>query len=340
MKRILTLLAVFTMVLSAMAQSEKTTGIMLSKDKGKELRFYNKNQLMKAIAEATENDTLYLSAGSFNFNQLPKIKESSDHREWSKPLVVIGAGAQNGTSVTMDGTLYLNLDKFPLEQRNVSFEGIYIPNWVSPASEVNELSFINYRGTFYDSNNLIETPDDADESWEKPHTYIKKVIIDRCQMESIDLQEENVKDIYVSNSKVTSAVNGRCTIVPEMNGQLFTLDHCRIQDVGSNFEGLVQNSMINYDYASSASTFDSCGVNYGDYSSSNRPNCVHINGFDVGSDDAPTLWDPNQGNSDVLQDMGTTSSFSLYPSYPTLNVEESEIDKFDDSIKITVGVQK
>ena len=83
MKRILTLLAAITMVMSAMAQS---AGITLSTNNGEELRFFRADQLQQAIDEAQANDILYFASGYYDLNQI--------NHKITKPLTFIGTGAQ------------------------------------------------------------------------------------------------------------------------------------------------------------------------------------------------------------------------------------------------------
>lgn len=335
MKRILILLSVCLMTSVVLAQN---AGIMVSVNKGKDgLKFFRSNQLMEAIEAAEINDTIYFTAGSFDFYQLPDIDGDYYKREWSKPLVVIGAGAQddNGTSVSMPGTLFLKFDEsIPLEKRDVSFEGMYIPNWVSPGSEVNELTFRNFRGTFYDRNELLQN-EEGTEDWERPHTYIHKVDFDNCYMDQINLEERNVYKIEVNNSRI-SAVNGACAEVSE--GQTFTLDHCRISEVSSGFWGLVMNSLIRFDYSGADGQFNSCGIYNRELNPSKDKNCVSVGYFYYEDNDMPSA---NDGGSTKLADgsyMGLTEDYTLYPSYPTLDVKKSEIDydSINKQISITV----
>lgn len=337
MKRILTLLTVCLMASVAMAQN---AGIMVSVNKGNGgLKFFRSNQLMEAIKAAEINDTIYFTAGSFDFSQLPQIDDNYYQYEWSKPLVVIGAGAQddNGTSVSMPGTLYLKFDdSIPLEKRNVSFEGIYIPNWVSPGSEVNELTFRNFRGDFYDRNDMLQNEEGA-EDWVKPHTYIHKVVFDNCYMDHINLEERNVNKIEVNNSRM-SEVNGACAEVLE--GQTFTLDHCRIAEVSSGFEGLIMSSLVRSDYSGADGQFESCGIYNRELDPSKDKNCVRVDYFYYSNDEMPSA---NDGGSTTLADgtsMGLTADYTLYPSYPTLDVKKSEIDYdgINNQISITINL--
>lgn len=339
MKRILTLFAVLSMVLPAMAQNQ---GIMLSYNKGQQLKFYRSDQLMKAINEAEVNDTLYFSSGSFDFNQLPQINGDYYRREWSKPLVLIGAGAQdeNGTSMSMDGTLFLKFDdSVPLEKRNMSLEGIRIPNWVCPASEINQLSFVNFRGDFYDRNDLIETPGDADENWQKPHTYIQKAIFDQCVMEHINLDERNIDNCMVKNSKI-NYLEGKCS--DRIEGQAFSLDHCRVGDLNNSFEGLIQNSLVRYDHGNGSVQLNSCGIYSSDNNSIRDNKCVGISWIDdIFGNDIPSA---NEGTL-VLEDgsnMGTSPQFSLFPSYPTIDPSQSEIDYdgINKAVKVSLTLLK
>lgn len=333
MKRIFSLLAVCTLAIAAMAQN---AGITLSYNKGKELKFFRSNQLMEAINAAEINDTLYFSAGSFDFYQLPQINDDYYAREWSKPLVIIGAGAQNenGTSVSMPGTLYLKFDEsIPDAQRNVSFEGIYIPNWVCPASAINNLTFKNFRGDFYDRNDLIRNEYD-EEDWVKPHTYIKNVVFDECYMDHINLEERNVDNMQVLNTKVGN-VNGQCS---ERESLKFSLDHCRISELHDGFNGLVQNSAIRWDYSGADSQIKASGMYSSNNNSLRDEKCVTLSDFYWDGDEALTANDGSVTLNDGTM-MGTLPSFSLYPSYPTLDPKESEIDYDGINGKVTITVK-
>lgn len=333
MKQILTLLAVCTLGFAAMAQD---AGIIVSVKKGEGgLKFFRSNQLMEAINAAEINDTLYFTAGSFDFYQLPQINNDYYKREWSKPLVVIGAGAQEegGTSVSMPGTLFLNFEGFPLNQRNMTLEGIYVPNKICQLSDINELAFRNFRGTtISDNDDLTTKPEDADENWKAP--LIQSVILNSCQLDEISLHWGRALNIQVYDSKINN-VYGNCN----GDGQRCFIDHCRISNLTDWFTGLIQNSLIKYERTGPNGTaqIDYCGIYSSDNNqNSTRNNCVSIGDFDVFGDESPTTIN---GGSLVLDDdttIGTSSAFSLYPTYPTLDPKKSEIDYYDDKITITV----
>lgn len=335
MKRILILLSVCLMTSVVLAQN---AGIMVSVNKGKDgLKFFRSNQLMEAIEAAEINDTIYFTAGSFDFYQLPDIDGDYYKREWSKPLVVIGAGAQEegGTSVSMPGTLFLNFEGVPSNQRNISFEGIYVPNEICQLSDINELAFRNFRGyTIFDVDDITKKPEDADENWNGP--LIESVILKSCQLEEINFNWCRAQKIQVSDSKINN-VSGNCR-----GNQTFTIDHCRIGNLTDWFTGLIQNSLISRERTGPNGTaqIDNCGIYSSDNNvNSTRNNCISITDFNVFGDDSPT---PLNGGSLALDGettMGTTSAFSLYPSYPTLDVKKSEIDYDSINKQISIKVE-
>lgn len=330
MKRIFSLLAVCMLAIAAMAQN---SGITLSYNKGKELKFFRSNQLMEAINAAEINDTLYFSAGSFDFYQLPQINDDYYKREWSKPLVLIGSGAQEegGTYVSMPGTLFLNFEGVPFEQRNISFEGIWFPNEICQLSDINELAFRNYRGySIFDVDDITKKPEDADENWKGP--LIESVILNSCQVDEINFNWCRAGKIQVYDSKINNVL-GSC------RDQAFLIDRCRIGNLTDWFTGLIQNSLIKEERTgpNGSAHMDNCGI-YSSYNNENstRDNCVSITDFNVFGDDSPT---PLDGGSLAMDAIGTTSAFSLYPSYPTLDLQGSEIDYDGINGKVTITVK-
>lgn len=346
MKRIFTFIASIVMVLSGMAQS---SGILLSYNKGEQLKFYVRNDLQKAIEDALIGDTLYFSAGSFSFSFLPQIDDNYYRREWTKPLVMIGAGAQdsNGTTFSIPGTLYLNFDQnVPIEKRNLSFEGIYLSSSkVCQMSDVNELTFKNFRGnTISDNDDLTKQPDDADASWKFP--AIQKLTMDNSQINDFSFAYGWCYKIGIYNSKFNS-FNGRCN--PNEGQTAAIIDHCRIDRLFGWTTGIVKNSLIMSDQSGENGTvqINNCGW-FGSNNSANSPKtgCVELSSsFNWDGDNIPTV---TGGGSLTLSDgssMGTTSDYSLYPSYPTLyyNSEDTEntsnIDYDTINKKITIKVK-
>lgn len=123
MKRFLTLLAAIVMAMTAMAQN---AGIVLSYNKGKELKFYANYELNKAIDDAEVNDTIYFGSDYYNIDVLPKYKDNRDWVQINKPLTFIGSGAQDGgTKLSGDMYIFLNIDASLDHVKKVfSFEGI------------------------------------------------------------------------------------------------------------------------------------------------------------------------------------------------------------------------
>ena len=313
MKRIFSLLAICTFGLAAMAQN---AGILLSYNKGEELKFYRSNDLAKAIDDAEVNDTLYFGAGDYDLVQFPQYENSTntDHRQLTKPLTFIGAGAQdNGTRFTRGFNLFINIDPSIKDEskRNVSFEGInFSSRWdIFPASNINELKFVNSNMRFSDngySDYYMQ---------EEPDYKVNKLIIDRCRMDNLSLTGNKVGKADVKNTKIEGYVYGNCSD----NSAAAALNHCYIGYIDSNFIGLITNSFIYYDYASAENVLQDCYY-YGSYYSegnSTVEDCKTLDTSDVDyCDNNPSPYG-NCSDGTLYGSLGGNNPFTLYPSYPT-----------------------
>ncbi|MDE7419297.1 MAG: hypothetical protein K2N35_03720, partial [Muribaculaceae bacterium] len=165
MKRFFLFLVGIFIVITSMAQS---TYIVLSYNKGEELRFYRPDQITDAIDKAEVNDTIYFGIGNYNMDYLCS---RDDYFEGipadgiptiNKPLIFIGSGAHSGGTCFYGGQrLIINIDTSLDDNiKKLSFEGIsfgYDENVfnIEIASSLQELKFANcrfgenfYMGTF------------------------------------------------------------------------------------------------------------------------------------------------------------------------------------------------
>ncbi len=337
MKRIFTLLAAISMVLSAMAQ---TAGITLAYNKGEKMLFYPANKLAQAIEDAKPNDILYFSAGHFDLGYLPQSDYGNGY-EITKPLTFIGAGAfdsDKGTYFYIGNwawNLYLNVDKTKYDSDvNFAFEGIKFDrgseHYLRPISDIDELVFRNFYGR-------ITTNTDDDREF-----LIDNLLLERCDLYSLDIKGDHVKKASMNNTKIEDRIYGGCAVSSdesENNGNLMSIDHCRIRYVDSSFSGYIQNSFVR-EVESSSVALESCGY-YSASSDVDKNNCFEISYWDLEANDN----DPSQfGNYPDGTPYGTTGGiepYSLYSSYPTPDSQESsfDYDKVNGTLNITIKLK-
>lgn len=328
MKRILTLLAAISMVLSAMAQ---TAGITLAYNKGEKMLFYPANKLAQAIEDAKPNDILYFSAGSYNLGNLPRSNYGNGY-EITKPLTFIGAGAfdnDKGTYFYSDGNLYLNLEK---SQDNsdvkFAFEGIKLSNTLCVDSNIDELVFRNFQGSITTNYN------------EESEFLIGNLLVDRCNLHELNLIGDHVNKANVNNTIIEERIYGGC-VIPEKasEGSLLSLDHCRIKYVDSSFVGNIKNSFLQ-DVSGSSASLDYCGYH-------NAPDAAKTNSFEIpygtwyDKDDNPSEYGTCSDGETPYGTSGGITPYSLYSSYPTPDPQESsfDYDKISNTLTITVKLK-
>lgn len=338
MKRFLTLMAAVMTVMAAMAQS---AGIVLSYNKGKELKFFKSNQLAEAIEEAEVNDTIYFGAGKYDLSGLPKYEASSysDHKIISKPLVFIGSGGDdNSQSTLFTGANQLTLFADPSldeTKKNYSFEGIYFKtsyNTIVPASNLNELKFINFQGKINDNNS------DSEDKF-----VINNLIINRCNIQDLNLSNFSTKRVDIQNTKFSNGIKGGC----DSNFGIAALDHCFINSIDSNFIGLIQHSLIYYTYAGNQTSLEDCCY-YGESGDSSKDGCTKLNTSSVSNLDNDSSSLGNCTDGTAYGTSGGNTPYTLYPQYPTADVSvDKETNKANsfvdyDSInkKLTITVKR
>lgn len=340
MKRIFTFFAAISMVMIAMAQS---AGITVSTNGS--LKFFSSNQLAEAIEAAQPNDTIYLAAGQYSYNNLPERQirynneydYSNSYRMLTKPLTFIGAGGylnatDNGKGTRISGDYTLAIDIKGVAEgvsKNVSFEGLSFANEMCVASEIDNLTFRN----FYSGSDINYVEDDTIQ------TNVKNILFDRSSVSTFRLGEGRVGAANFLNSKIRSYIYGSCT----NNNAGAALNHCYIYYVGSDFKGLIRNSLI-YSCESSDAVLQYTGY-YSSSSQGTHENCYKLNYSSVESryDNDPANLDATfvtaENDGTPLGTLGGNNPYSLYPSFPTPDAEASTVEYDVTNKKLNVVVK-
>lgn len=330
MKRFLTLLAAILMVMTAMAQS---SGIVLSYNKGKELKFYTAEKLANAINDAEVNDTIYFGPGVYYLDTLPKYDEY--YRQINKPLVFIGSGAQaGGTMLSWQANIYINFDpSLDESKKSISFEGISFNDdyFIRPASYIKDLKFVNVQCKYADYDAVTSS-----------QPVIDNLTIDRCLMKTLDLRQYKTKHVNVNNSKISTLYGG------SDNSSKAAFNHCYIEIVSEDFVGIIEHSLIKgISAAHQAHLENCCWYTDGgrDFSTSE---CTHISNSKVSElDNNPfTLGNCNDGTP--YGTLGGQTPYTLYPQYPTpdtscdpdTNKSKSYVDYDSLNKKLTITVKR
>lgn len=297
------------MAVVAMAQN---AGIILSYNKGKELKFYTSDELNKAINDAEVNDTVYFGPGTFSLANLPKYDTSyENNRQINKPLTFIGSGAHaGGTFIEGNYDIYLTVDISLDESKKIyNFEGLRFEinqnsgAGMVPYSNIKELNLKNvmlYR--FVDMFSNVE----LDETYS-----IDNLNIDRCYLSGLYIIDFLTKHVNVNNTKMNNMYGG-C----DSDYGVATLDHCYIGNIGDNTVGLIQHSLIYNTSADERTSIEDCWL-YGNDGSANMTECRELSDSKVSDlDNAPSsLGKCKDGTA-----YGTTGGirpYTLYPQYPT-----------------------
>lgn len=334
--------AIIVAVLSVMTAMSQSSGIILSFNKGEQLKYYKYDQIGQAVNDAEVNDTIYFGTGEFDLRSLPEHGYSS-YRCINKPLVFIGSGAHDGgTKFKNDyaSRIYLKVDSLMDESKRIfSFEGISINgSVVVPHSNIKQLKF---------SNTKIETIQDrVEREVIEEHPYIDELIVDRCSIHYLRLDSCLTKHVSVNNSKLQD-VYGGC----DSSTGVATFDHCYIAYLQENFIGLVQHSIIyRANYTGSQTSLENC--QYRDVNSAvMKDECTQIlNGYE--SDIANLDNDPSSlgmcNDGTLYGTLGGKTPYTLYPSYPTAdtsvdpdtNKAKSNVDYDDLNKKLTITVKR
>lgn len=72
MKRVLSFIVAVMSVMTAMSQS---SGIILSYNKGEQLKYYKNDQIAQAVNDAEVNDTIYFGPGDYKLQNLPEYNK-------------------------------------------------------------------------------------------------------------------------------------------------------------------------------------------------------------------------------------------------------------------------
>lgn len=340
MKRFFAIIVAVLSVITAMSQS---SGIILSYNKGEQLKYYNTDQINQAVNDAEVNDTIYFGPGEYDLRSLPEY-QSYSNRCINKPLVFIGSGAHDGGTrfnSNYADRIFLTVDAMMDESKRIfSFEGINLDgSSVIPHSNIKQLRFSNTKiNYFYDRVDREELED---------HPYIDELIIDRSTLSYLRLDSCLTKHVSVYNSKITQRAYGGC----DASFGVAAFDHCYINYLNKNFIGLVQHSIIcDASDAGSKTSFENCQY---------RRNCENVmknectqitDGYDSDiqnlDNDPSSLGMCNDGT--FYGTLGGKAPFSLYPSYPTAdtsidpdtNKAKSSIDYDELNKKLTITVKR
>lgn len=342
MKRFLTFLAAIVIVMAAMAQS---SGIVLSYNKGTELKYFAPNQLAAAINEAAVNDTIYFGLGNYDLSGLPGYEPSHDGSDKliNKPLVFIGSRAYgydenyNITKFTNIGNLYISADSSLDESKQkYCFEGIDINSeWgnstsIRPASNLNEVKLANFSGRYSDEN-----------QYQEQQFVINSLIVDRCLMVELYLNSFQTRCADIHNTFIVSSIGGGC----DKDFGVATLDHCLISNINSNFVGLVQHSLIETTSADNRTSLEDCYYRY-EYGDAYKDGCTQID-KNIGE----INWDPsklgkNCNDGTAYGTSGGVTPYTLNPQYPTADISidadtnkaKSFVDYDNVNKKLTITV--
>lgn len=249
MKHFLTLITALMTVITAMAQSP---GIVLSYNKGQELKFFKSNQLADAIDAAEVNDTLYFGSGTYNINNLPDYNSDYNTKrcQINKPLTFIGIGCDNNDGTVFYSstgaysmTCFLNIADSGIEKtkRNFGFEGICFDCFtIHLATDLNKLELVNCSVEVNDRNDYNDT-----------YCAIDTVRIDRCSGRSLLFPGRRIKCMEINNSRYFGqqsnkwdwskpSISGGC----DSNFEMASISHCYLGYIPTGFEGKVQYSLI------------------------------------------------------------------------------------------------
>ncbi|MDE7408766.1 MAG: hypothetical protein K2N09_01955 [Muribaculaceae bacterium] len=285
MKHFLTLFATIIMVMTAMAQN---AGIVLSYNKGSELKFYSYDQLHKVIEDAEVNDTVYFGSGTIDISVLPTYNNNYQWCQINKPLTFIGAGAQEGgTKLSGNKYIFLNIDPSLDHMKKVfSFEGIEFPSdrRIMPSSDLRDLKFVNVKSGYIDKGN----------SQEKTFV-VDNLIIDRCSFYQLSLKNFSTKKATINNTKI-AVLEGGCD-----SSGVATLEHCSISRISSDVIGLIKYSLYETDFSGTQCVLE---------------NCFRINSdLDRVDDNPSSLGKCDDGT--VYGTLGGQTPYTLFPQYPT-----------------------
>lgn len=203
------------------------TGKIFLQHNGNITKFFNGEDINKAINAAADGDTLFLTIGEYN-NTYVKINKS---------ISLIGYGCDENDRENMT-TIGYNVSICPEDEKaiDVNLEGIYFNARLSIAGNIHNLVMKKcavrneYYCRFYHYN--IYTHDGLS-------AKIEKVTFDRCY---IPINSGNiVNDLTVKNCKIpelssyyTYRSNKSCKFI-----------NCNIQTISENIQGIFVNSIIN-----------------------------------------------------------------------------------------------
>lgn len=314
MKRILTILAIISMAVSAMAQ---TSIITLSS--GGKLHFFLPDQLGAAINAANPNDTIFLSNGVFS--GIPYDEETSGHYI-KKPLVIIGAGGENST-ISLKEKIYIALN----DKTGVfTMEGVKSNTEIWIVSEMDQFTMRNSQSTL------------------RIDSTLNSLLIDRCRMGTLELDNNNddgvipVKSAYVRNSIIYDCLIDRCA---DPSSPCVVVN-CYVNVVDDSFLGNIINTILNN--SGEMATYQNCVLceHANIYHAVNTIDCINTN-YDImvkyvnGQYELANEWIGNDGTVVGLMG-GTGPTYSLNPSSPTPDIVNSslEYDKVNKQVHVRI----
>lgn len=355
MKRIFTFIAAFSMIMAALAQTPGITVSHKEADGTETLQFFSSTKLGDAIAAADDGDIIYLSAGKYDV-RMPEeytgayydfdVTSFSSYPVLKKALTFIGAGGYwnesgkvNGTYINFNNDLVIDLSKSNCADGNkvISFEGLCIPNNIRIASDLNKLTFRNSAisdlGLFKDENGAGSQ-------------NIDNLVVDRCKLNNINLRSNYCSSANINNTKIRGYARGECGDGPAA----FSLSHCFVGAIDTDFIGYILNSIIYSDNATSAATTKNCIYGNTNSVTSTQLNCIL--GYKGYNDDSDPSWQENttykaptgyRTTDDTLfGSLGGSTPYSLYPGYPTPDGSATSLvityDEGSPVLKVTVAI--
>lgn len=303
--------------------AQRTNGIILSSS-GKVHSFYE-YQLADAYNVANPGDTIYLGYGSYTFDFLPETTYPNGNvaKMMDKPLTFIGAGADEGKDCCRVGWTDLCVSVNYTGDK-VSFEGIryYGGIHIKSADEV------TFRNSHIDSFEILD--------------LTNKLIVDRSKFENFNIGAGLLNSMQAVNSNITQ-LNGYC----KEGESLASFNHCWFDNVNKETaKAYILNSYLEWVTEGNVA-FENCFFKYhnGDESKMILTNCTQIDGgidlygmnLDKSISEAYGFY---CSDGTVPGVMGGTQPYSLSPSYPMPDAENSSVtyDSVNKKLNIKVKV--
>ena len=313
MKRFLTLLAVISMTLVAMAQNQVAT---LSHN-GELKSYTGMYSLADAIGASQDGDTIYISEGEFMHRG-----SSSSPIDIRKRISIIGCGYNSH----IIPHVYFNSYYFSTwnGSKAVNFDGVRIDNISFNDAYPERLAYFSIKN-----------------SWVNSIQYCgfagKECYIDRCLIDNMSFNRDSGNRVYVTNSKI-GTISDRT--------QYFYVTNCNIKNayslpntvISSVIESYGQND--NWYHTVDNSLFPENNLK----SSVQLHNCYFDNPENGLLDDDLNVTIDLQAKGYLGQDgkiigaYGGEDPFSEYPSVPTIDSANSSVEFDSESNQLNVTI--